>query len=181
MAIHSSILAWRISWTETAGGLQSVGSQRAGHDWATNTHITHSDWCEVISHCSFYLQGQEEKGATEGEMAEWHHWFNGHELGRTLGDGEGQGSLECCSPWGRKELDMTWWLNSKYNKSYSVSYSWTTITMQMNLVWQNISMICKKQAIQLSSYFLKLWSWLKGRWSMLFLLTPYWLVFSFHQ
>ena len=121
------------------------------------------------------------KGATDDEMVGWHHWFNGHELGRTLGDGEGQGSLECCSPWGRKELDMTWWLNSKYNKSYSVSYSWTTITMQMNLVWQNISMICKKQAIQLSSYFLKLWSWLKGRWSMLFLLTPYWLVFSFHQ
>ena len=37
MAIHSSILAWRIPWTEEPGGLQSVGSQRVGHDWATNT------------------------------------------------------------------------------------------------------------------------------------------------
>ena len=32
MATHSSILAWRISWTEDPGGLQSIGSQRAGHD-----------------------------------------------------------------------------------------------------------------------------------------------------
>ena len=32
MAIHSSILAWRISWTEEPGGLQSMGSQRVGHD-----------------------------------------------------------------------------------------------------------------------------------------------------
>ena len=40
MAIHSSILAWRIPWTEKPGGLQSVESQRVGHDWATNTHYT---------------------------------------------------------------------------------------------------------------------------------------------
>ena len=31
----------------------------------------------------------------------------GHEFGQTLGDGDGQGSLVCCSPWGRKESDMT--------------------------------------------------------------------------
>ena len=37
MATHSSILAWRILWTEEPGGLQSMGSQRVGHDWVTNT------------------------------------------------------------------------------------------------------------------------------------------------
>ena len=37
MATHSSILAWRIPWTEEAGGLQSMGLQRVKHDWATNT------------------------------------------------------------------------------------------------------------------------------------------------
>ena len=37
-AIHSSILAWRIPWTEKPGRLQSMGSQRVGHDWVTNTH-----------------------------------------------------------------------------------------------------------------------------------------------
>ena len=37
-ATHSSILAWRIPWTEEPGGLHSIGSQRVRHDWATNTH-----------------------------------------------------------------------------------------------------------------------------------------------
>ena len=37
MATHSSILAWKISWTEEPGGLQSMGSQKVEHDWATNT------------------------------------------------------------------------------------------------------------------------------------------------
>ena len=41
-------------------------------------------------------------------MVGWKHQFNGHELGQTLGDGEGQGNLVCCSPWGSKESDMTW-------------------------------------------------------------------------
>ena len=39
MAPHSSILAWRIPWTEEPGGLQSMGLQRVGHDWATSLHF----------------------------------------------------------------------------------------------------------------------------------------------
>ena len=49
---------------------------------------------------------QEEKEMTEKEMVGWHHWLNGHELEKALGDGEGQESLECCGLWDRKELDM---------------------------------------------------------------------------
>ena len=52
MATHSSILAWKISWTEEPGGLQSIGSQRVGHNWATNTYLLYflwsphwKDWC----------------------------------------------------------------------------------------------------------------------------------------
>ena len=41
------------------------------------------------------------------ERVGWHHRLNGHESVQTLGDSEGQGSLVCCSPWGRKESDMT--------------------------------------------------------------------------
>ena len=44
---------------------------------------------------------------TEDETAGWHHRLNEHEFEQTPGDGEGQGSLACCSPWGCKELDMT--------------------------------------------------------------------------
>ena len=51
--------------------------------------------------------GQEEKGATEDEILGWHHWFNGHEFEQTPGDGNGQGSLACCSSRGLKELDTT--------------------------------------------------------------------------
>ena len=48
---------------------------------------------------------------TEDEMVGWHHRLNGHEFEQTLGDGEGQGSLVCCSPRGRKESDTTERLN----------------------------------------------------------------------
>ena len=58
-------------------------------------------------------QRQEEKRTTEDEMVGWHHWLNGHEFGQALEDGEGQGSLACCSPWGCKELDRTWQLNNR--------------------------------------------------------------------
>ena len=43
----------------------------------------------------------------DNEMVGWHHQLNGHEFEQTPGDGERQGSLACCSPWGRKELDTT--------------------------------------------------------------------------
>ena len=49
---------------------------------------------------------------TEDEMVGWHHRFNGHKFEQILGDSEGQGSLVCCSPWGRKESDMTERLNN---------------------------------------------------------------------
>ena len=44
---------------------------------------------------------------TEDEMLGWHHQLNGHEFKQALGVGDGQGSLVCCSPWDRKESDMT--------------------------------------------------------------------------
>ena len=43
------------------------------------------------------------EGAVEDKVVGWHHRLNGREFEQALGDGEGQGSLACCSPWGRKE------------------------------------------------------------------------------
>ena len=51
--------------------------------------------------------GQEEKGATKADMVGWHHRLNGQVFEQIPGDVEEQGSLGCCSPWGRKESDMT--------------------------------------------------------------------------
>ena len=44
---------------------------------------------------------------TEDKMVGWHHRLNGHEFEQALGDGEGQGSPDCCRPWGRRESDMS--------------------------------------------------------------------------
>ena len=55
--------------------------------------------------------GQEEKGTTEDEMAGWHHRLDAHEFGWTLGIGDGQGGMACCSSWGCKESDTTELLN----------------------------------------------------------------------
>ena len=51
-------------------------------------------------------------------MVGWHHRLDGHELKQAPEDGEGQGSLECCSPWGRKELDTTEPLNNNGDGNY---------------------------------------------------------------
>ena len=74
--------------------------------------------------------GQKEKGTTEDEMVGWHHQFNGHEVEQAPGVGDGQGNLECCSPWVCKESDTTECLNwneliykVKQNKSSMISNS----------------------------------------------------------
>ena len=51
--------------------------------------------------------GQEEKRVTEDEMVRRYHRLNRHEFAQTPGEGEGQGSLACYSPWGHKESDVT--------------------------------------------------------------------------
>ena len=63
---------------------------------------------------------QEEKGTTEDEMVGWHHWLNGLEFEYTLGVGDGQGGLECCSPWGCKESDTT----DRLNWTEKIYYDW---------------------------------------------------------
>ena len=55
--------------------------------------------------------GQEEKGATEDEMARWHHQLDGHEFEWAQRVGDGQGGLACYDSWGRKESDTTERLN----------------------------------------------------------------------
>ena len=82
--------------------------------WSTNTLAT---WCEEQlirkDPDAGKDQEEEEKGAAEDKMVGWHHQLDGREFEQTLGDGKGQGSLVCCSPWGRKESDTTEQLNNK--------------------------------------------------------------------
>ena len=80
MATYSSTLAWKIPWMEKPGSLQSMGSQRVGHDWATSLHSLHTL-------------------SLEKEMAT-HSIF-------LPGESHGQRSLAGCGPWGCRESDTT--------------------------------------------------------------------------
>ena len=71
---------------------------------------------------------------TEDEMIAWHHLHNGHEFEQTLGDGEGQGSLACCSPWCRKE--------SKTQLSPAPSLNYFTMKCVLNPLAKKC-LICK--------------------------------------
>ena len=81
---------------------------------------TFATWCEELTHWKYPDAGkewrQEEKETTEDEMVGWQHWLDRHEFEQTLGTGDGQGSLECCSPWGLKESDMTEWTELRETK-----------------------------------------------------------------
>ena len=57
------------------------------------------------------MLGKIEGGRRGQQRMIWHHQLKGHEFEHTPGDGEGQGSLACCSPWGHKESNMTERLN----------------------------------------------------------------------
>ena len=57
------------------------------------------------------IEGRRRKGTTEDEVVGWHHRLYGHEFEQALGVGDGQGGLECCSPWGLKESGTTERLN----------------------------------------------------------------------
>ena len=61
---------------------------------------------------------QEEQGTTEDEMVGWHHWLDGHEFEQALGNGEGEGSLMCCSPWGSQRVRHSW-ATEQQNCSYT--------------------------------------------------------------
>ena len=105
MATHSSILAWRIPWTEEPGGLQSMGSQRVGHDWATNTRGFPGD----TSGKEFLWQWRRCKRHGFSLWVRKIPWRRKWQPTPVFlpGKSHGQRSLASYSPWGHKEMDMT--------------------------------------------------------------------------
>ena len=89
--------------------------------WSLNTSAI---WCEKPTYwkrpwCWERLQaGQGEKGMTEDKMVRWHHQLKGQDFEQIPGDGEGQGSLACCSPW-----------------SLRVGHDWVTEQQIMSTYW----------------------------------------------
>ena len=80
MAPHSSTLAWKIPWMEEPDGLQSMGSRRVGHNWATSLPLfPFMHWRRKWQPTPVFLPGES----------------------------QGRGSLVGCHLWGRTELDTT--------------------------------------------------------------------------
>ena len=106
MAPHSSTLAWKIPWMEEPGGLQSMGSQRVRHDWATSLSLfTFMHWRRKWHPTPVLLPGKS----------------------------HGQRTLVGCSPWGREELDMTERLHFHFSLSCSGEGSATDSSL---LAWR---------------------------------------------
>ena len=127
MAPHSSTLAWEIPWMEEPGRLQSMGSLRVRHDWATSLSLfTFMHWRRKWQPTPVFLPGE-----SQGQGAWWaaiygvtQSWtrlrnvtftFHFHALEKEIATHSsvlawripGTGSLVGCSPWGHKESDMT--------------------------------------------------------------------------
>ena len=103
MATHYSIRAWRIPWMEEPGGLQSMGSQRVRHDWATSLSLlTFMHWRRKWQPTPVFLPG------------EFHGWR----------------SLVGYSPWGHKESDTTERLHLGRYVSYfnKIIHAWVCLT-----------------------------------------------------
>ena len=98
--------------------------------WNSNTLAT---WCEELTHWKRPWCWERLKAGGEGDDrgwdGGWHHRLNGHEFESTLGVGEGQGGLACCSPWGHKESDTTEQLNwtESENDNLSLSFNFCII------------------------------------------------------
>ena len=88
MAPHSSTLAWKLPWTEEPGRLQSMGSLRVGHDWATSLSLfTFMHWRRKWQPTPVFLPGKS----------------------------QGRGSLVGCRLWGHEESDTTKWLHFHFH------------------------------------------------------------------
>ena len=89
-------------------------------------------------------------------MVGWHHWLDGHGFGWTLGVGDGQGGLVCCSSWDRKESDMTKRLN------------WTELNFHGRFPKRNQSWIFFGHLMRRADSLEKTWCWerlkAKGEW-----------------
>ena len=79
MTTHASILAWKILWIQEPGGLQSMGLQRIGHDWAINTHTMRKQWSLSLyidlSFLEFHVDGIVwSHSLSLASLAQYNHW-----------------------------------------------------------------------------------------------------------
>jgi len=100
------------------------------------------------------IEGRRKRGRQD-EMVGWHHRFNGHGFGWTLGVGDGQGGLVCCSSWSCKESDTTEWLKwtelSGFGISVMLASKWVWECFLFSIIWKSL------RRVSINS-FLNVWS-----------------------
>ena len=151
MATHVSIIAWRIPWREEPGGLQSIGSQRVGHDWSNIVGIhTHM---HIHNICMGFSDGSVKNPPAMQETSELIF-----QLGRSPGGGHGnpfqysclenphrQRNLAGYSPWDCTELDMTEQLSTtqhiQSNRRHCIKYSiiWSKQYYELSVIFSIFS------------------------------------------
>ena len=109
MATHSSILAWRVSWTVETDGLQSMGSQRVGHNWVTNTLCFPKAW--VLGDCPLLFNFQLVTSVSNNP------WVCSVLLWRCLSNLSSVRLVKSNSPLQRRSLS---WVHMFYNKRWEV-------------------------------------------------------------
>ena len=105
-----------VSWTARGSNqsiLKEISPEYSLEGWCRSSN-TLAIWCEELTHlkrprCWESLKAGE--GDDRGWDGWWHHWLNAYEFEQAPGVGDGQGSLACYSPWGRKDLETTEQLN----------------------------------------------------------------------
>ena len=121
--LDSPLNSKQIKSVNPKGNQPWIFIERSGAEinWSSKSLAT---WCQEPTHWKDPDAGkdwrQKEKWMIEDKKVGWYHRINGHEFEQTPGDGEGQGSLVCCSPWGLelyKRLN-NWWLNSVSRPSF---------------------------------------------------------------
>jgi len=127
MATHSSILAWRIPWTEESGGLQSTGAQRVGHDWVPNIH-THTH-----THVNYTSIKMEKIQLSSVQLFSWSDSLRPHGLQHAR--------LPCQSSTPRacsNSCPSSWWCHTTISSSV-VPFSFCIQTFQHKGLFQWVS------------------------------------------
>ena len=129
MAPHSSALAWKLPWMEEPGGLQSIGSWRVGHDWATSLSLfTFMHWRRKWQRTPLFLPGESQGrgslvgcrlwGLTESDTTEQLHFS-------LLCTGEGNGNPLQCSCLENPRDGGAWW--AAFLGSHRVGHDWSDL------------------------------------------------------
>ena len=119
MAPHSSTLAWKIPWTEKPGGLQSMGSLRVGHDWATSLSLfTFMHWRRKWQPTPVFLP---EESQGQGSLVGFRLW--GHTESDTTERLHFHFSLSCIGEGNGNPLQCSWLKNPRDGGAWLASVS----------------------------------------------------------